>query len=96
MFFYERNQPATDTTTGLKGSNIVLVVFSKTWCWEYDHFKTDVYVGDGQNRKLFLVGMLLSWSTCCKKLTKSDNSKLLIMTLLGFSWVLSMLFQINH
>ena len=30
MFFYERNQPATDTTTGLKGSNIVLVVFSKT------------------------------------------------------------------
>ena len=96
MFFNERNQPAADTTTSLKGSNIILVVFNKTWCLEYDHFKIDAYVGDGQNRKLFLVGMLLSWSTCCKKLTKSDNSKLLIMTLLDFSWVLSMLFQINH
>ena len=30
MFFNERNQPATDTTTSLKGSNIILVIFNKT------------------------------------------------------------------
>ena len=30
MFFNETNQPAADTTTSLKGSNIILVVFNKT------------------------------------------------------------------